>query len=49
MGIPAIIAQGAVRFSMGRTTTKEQLNYVLEKLPPIIERLRAMSPIYGKL
>jgi cysteine desulfurase len=48
MGIPAIVAQGAVRFSMGRTTTKEQLDYVLEKLPPIIERLRAMSPIYGK-
>jgi cysteine desulfurase len=48
MGIPPIIAQGAVRFSMGRTTTKEQLDYVVEKLTPIIERLRAMSPIYGK-
>ncbi|MFQ6009201.1 MAG: cysteine desulfurase family protein [Candidatus Zixiibacteriota bacterium] len=48
MGIPATIAQGAVRFSMGRTTTKEQLDYVLEKLPPIIGRLRAMSPLYGK-
>ncbi len=48
MGIPPELAQGAIRFSMGRTTTKEQLDYVLEKLPPIIERLRAMSPLYGK-
>jgi len=48
MGKPKIEAQGAIRFSMGRNTTKEQLNYVLEKLPPIIERLRAMSPVYER-
>ncbi len=48
MGKPKIEAQGAIRFSMGRSTTKEQLNYVLEKLPPIIERLRAMSPVYER-
>ncbi len=48
MGIPAELALGAIRFSLGRSTTKEQLDYVLEKLPPIIERLRALSPKYGK-
>ncbi len=48
MGKPKIEAQGAIRFSMGRSTTKEQLDYVLEKLPPIIERLRAMSPVYER-
>ncbi|RKX19229.1 MAG: cysteine desulfurase NifS [Candidatus Zixiibacteriota bacterium] len=48
MGIPALTAQGAIRFSMGRSTTKEQLDYVLEKLPPIVERLRSISPIYNK-
>jgi len=46
MGIPKVLAQGAVRFSLGRSTTREQLDYVLEKLPPIVERLRALSPIY---
>jgi len=46
MGIPPERGQAAVRFSMGRTTTREQMDYVLEILPPIIERLRAMSPTY---
>jgi cysteine desulfurase len=48
MGKPKVEAQGAIRFSMGRSTTKKQLEYVLEKLPPIIERLRAMSPVYAR-
>ena len=46
MGIPAELAQGSIRFSLGRSTTREQLDYVLKKLPPVIERLRAMSPTY---
>ncbi len=46
MGMDKVDAQGAIRFSMGRSTTKEQLDYVIEKLPPIVERLREMSPIY---
>ena len=48
MGKKKVDAQGAIRFSMGRSTTKEQLDYVLEKLPPIIQRLREMSPMYGR-
>ena len=48
MGKPAVVSQGAVRFSMGRSTTKEQLDYVLAELPPIIERLRDMSPVYDR-
>lgn len=45
MGIDRIVAQGAVRFSLGRSTTKDQVDHVLQVLPPIIERLRAMSPV----
>jgi cysteine desulfurase len=44
MGIDGLRGQGAVRISLGRSTTREQLEYVLEVLPPIIERLRSISP-----
>ncbi len=48
MGKDKVQSQGAIRLSMGRSTTTAQLDYVLEKLPPIIERLRQMSPMYGR-
>lgn len=48
MGKPKVRAQGAIRFSLGRTTTKDQLDYVIAKLVPIVERLRELSPIYKK-
>jgi cysteine desulfurase len=48
MGVPAELAQGSIRFSMGRFTTKEDLEYTASVLPEIIERLRAMSPLYNK-
>ncbi len=48
MGIPAHIANGAIRFSLGRSTTKEQLDHVLQVLPPIVERIRSMSPEYNR-
>jgi cysteine desulfurase len=43
MGIPAEIAHGSLRFSLGRGTTGEEIDKVLEVLPPIVEKLRAMS------
>lgn len=46
MGIDAADAQGSIRFSLGRDNTKEDIDYVLEVLPPIIQRLRDMSPLY---
>jgi cysteine desulfurase len=46
MKVPAELAQGSIRFSFGRFTTKEDLEYTISVLPEIIERLRAMSPLY---
>jgi cysteine desulfurase len=48
MGKSKIEAQGAIRFSLGRSTTREQLDYVVAKLSPIADRLRSMSPVYEK-
>jgi cysteine desulfurase len=48
MGIDPVNTQGSVRFSLGRDNTKEDMDYVIDVLPPIIKRLRAMSPLYEK-
>ena len=45
IGLPLQVAQSSIRFSLGRSTTKEDLDYVLEQLPPIVARLRALSPL----
>lgn len=45
MGIPAEIAHSSLRLTLGKETTKEDIDYVLDILPPTIERLRAMSPL----
>ncbi len=41
-------AHGSLRVSLGRFTTEEDVDYFLENLPPIIQRLRAMSPLARK-
>ncbi len=46
MGVDPADTQGSIRFSLGRDTTKEDIDYVVRVLPPIIQRLRAMSPLY---
>jgi len=48
MGVDAISAHSSIRFSLGRKTTKEDINYVLEVFPEIVKKLRIMSPIYKK-
>lgn len=46
MGVENLFAQGAVRFSLDMFNTADDIDYVMKKLPPIIERLRKMSPVY---
>jgi cysteine desulfurase len=44
MGVPVDWALGAVRSSLGAGTTVEDVDYVLDVLPPLVERIRALSP-----
>jgi cysteine desulfurase len=46
MGVPFTAAHGSIRFSLSRTTTRQEIDFVLEKLPPVIARLRQMSPFW---
>jgi len=46
MGVPFTAAHGSIRFSLSRYTTAGEIDLVLEKLPPIIARLRQMSPFW---
>jgi len=48
MGITHEAAQGSLLFSLGIDSTSEDIDYVLEVLPPIVDRLRQMSPLYAK-
>jgi cysteine desulfurase len=46
LGIRQEDAHGSLRLTLGRDNTVEDVDYVLEKLPPVIEELRRMSPLY---
>ncbi len=46
MGVDPATAQGSIRFSLGRENTEKEIDYVLEILPEIVQRLRKMSPLY---
>ena len=46
IGLPHEKAHGSLRLTLGAGSTKEEVDYVLEVLPPIIERLRNMSPLW---
>ena len=49
IGCPPEIAHGSLRISLGRFTTEADIDYFLEVFPPIVERLRAMSPVYQRM
>ncbi|MFH0839956.1 MAG: cysteine desulfurase NifS [Candidatus Omnitrophota bacterium] len=47
MGIPFTFIQGSIRFSLSRYNTESEIDYIIEELPPVIKRLREISP-YGR-
>ncbi|MGR3301266.1 MAG: cysteine desulfurase NifS [Candidatus Scalindua sp.] len=46
MGVPFTAAHGSIRFSLSRYNTMEEVDYVIKNLPPVIERLRSISPYW---
>jgi cysteine desulfurase len=46
MGVPFTAAHGSIRFSLSRFTTAKEIDLVLEKLPPVVARLRELSPFW---
>lgn len=46
IGLPHELAHGSLRLTLGDNSTEEDVDYVLEVVPPIIERLRNMSPLW---
>ncbi len=46
MGIPPVTSRGTIRFSLSRYSTEDEIDYILEKLVPIIKRLQTLSPLF---
>ncbi|PKN24690.1 MAG: cysteine desulfurase NifS [Deltaproteobacteria bacterium HGW-Deltaproteobacteria-21] len=46
MGVPFTMAHGSIRFSLSVYNTDEEVDFVVRELPPIIEKLRSMSPFW---
>ena len=46
IGVPVEIAHGSLRFSLSHDNTDEDVDYILETVPKVVERLRMMSPLY---
>ncbi|MHC4148286.1 MAG: cysteine desulfurase NifS [Planctomycetota bacterium] len=48
MGVPFTAAHGSIRFSLSRYNTEEEVDYCLEKMPEIVNKLRQLSPFVAK-
>ena len=46
MGIPPLASRGTIRFSLSRYSTEDEVDYILEKLVPIVKRLQTLSPLF---
>lgn len=48
MGIEVVDAHGTIRFSLGKFNTREDIEYVIEEAPKVIEKLRVISPLWNE-
>jgi cysteine desulfurase len=46
MGIPPVTSRGTIRFSLSRYNTEDEIDYIIEKLVPIVKRLQSLSPLF---
>ena len=49
IGLPHEVAHGSLRLSFSELTTMEEADYIIEKVPAVVERLRQMSPVWEKM
>lgn len=49
LGLKHEVAHGSLRLTMGVQNTMEEMDYILETVPPVVERLRSMSPLWEKM
>ena len=49
IGLAHEVAHGSLRLSLSDVNTEEDIDYILETLPPIVERLRSMSPLWERI
>jgi len=47
MSLSHEMSHGSIRFSLGRHNTEAEIDYIIEIMPPIVERMRSMSPLYA--
>jgi len=45
LGVPFEAAHGSMRFSLGHSTTSDDIDYLVETLPPLVKKLRSISPV----
>ena len=48
MGVDIVLAHSSTRFSLGPDNTEEEIDFILQELPAIVQRLREMSPLYNR-
>ncbi len=49
LGLPEEVARGSIRFTLSQETTKEEIDFVIDKMEEMVGKLREMSPFYAEI